>query len=86
MSHLPPAGRGKTPLDMQIMRRIMSNQLLEGINKNRLRPAFSPKANIDPERAASIGKVLGELQDYKDLAHDEALRSEEAVKNMATEK
>jgi len=86
MSQLPPSGRGKTPLDMQILRRIMSNQLLEGINKNRLRPTFSPKANIDPERAASIGKTLGELQDYRDLAHDESLKTEEAVKNLATEK
>jgi hypothetical protein len=86
MSQLPPPGRGKAPLDMQILRRFMSNQLLEGISKNRLRPTFSFKANIDPERAASIGKILGELQDYKDLAHDESLKTEETVKNMATEK
>jgi len=86
MSQLPPSGRVKNPLDMQIMRRVMSNLLLEGINKNRLRPAFSPKANIDPERAASIGKTLGELQDYRDLAHDEAIKTEEVAKSAATEK
>ena len=86
MSGLAPSGRHKAPLDMQILRRVMSNNLVEGINKSRLRPTFSPNANIDPERATAIGKTLGELQDYRDLAHDESLKTEEAVKHIATEK
>lgn len=64
----------------------MSNWLLEGINKARLRPTFSPTANVDPEQAASIGKILGELQDHRDLAHDESIKIEEEVKNIPIEK
>jgi chromosome segregation ATPase len=71
---------------MQIIKRVMSNFLLEGMSKNRIRASMSHKVNMDPARAEILGKTLGELQDYRDLAHDESLKTEQAVQNIVSEK
>lgn len=76
----------RNPLDMQIIKRVMSNFLLEGMSKNRIRPSMAQRVAADRGRAEILGKTLGELQDYRDLAHDESLKTEQAVQNIVTEK
>lgn len=76
----------KNPLDMQILKRQLTNKLLEGISKNRISASVAPKATMDPRKAENIGKTLGEIQDFRDLAHDESLRAEQAAREAATEK
>lgn len=76
----------KRPLDMQMVKRVMSNMLFEAVGANRIRPSIAPTTAMDPNKAEILGKTLGELQDNRDLAHDESLKAEQAVKEMATEK
>ena len=71
---------------MQIMKRMMSNLLLEGMSKNRIRASSTPKFNIDSSKAETLGKTLGELQDFRDLAHDESLKTENKLREVMTEK
>lgn len=78
--------RIRDPLDMQRVRRVMGNKLSEGVSQNRLRAANTPKSTLDPEKASVLGKTLGELQDYRDLAHDESLKTEQIAREAATEK
>ena len=71
---------------MQAVKRNMSNQLFEAVGANRIRPSMSAGTQMDPLMAEILGKTLGELQDYRDLAHDESLKAEQAARDAATEK
>ena len=82
MSSRPP----RKPLDMQAIKRVMSNQLFETIGANRIRSSVAPSNQIDPQKAEILGKTLGELQDFRDLAHDESLKTEQVARDVATEK
>lgn len=76
----------KKPLDMERVRRVMSNALLDGTRQNRLRASVNPDISVDPETNALLGKTLGELLDNRDLAHDEFLNTEKRARNVVTEK
>lgn len=82
MSGRPP----RNPLDLQILRRLMSNKLMEGISSNRIRASIAPTARMDPAKAEFLGKTLGEIQDCRDQAHEEAVNANRAIKDVATEK
>uniref|UniRef100_A0A7S3NLS4 Uncharacterized protein n=1 Tax=Euplotes crassus TaxID=5936 RepID=A0A7S3NLS4_EUPCR len=73
-------------LDWQAIKRIASNDLYEQIGANRIRPSVAPSTQIDPDRAEVLGKTLGELQDFRDLAHDESLKAEQIARDGASEK
>ena len=76
----------RKPLDMQAMKRVMSNQLYEAIGANRIRPSMTPSSKFNPQTAEILGKTLGELQDFRDLAHDESLKVEQTAREATTEK
>lgn len=76
----------KKKLDWQTIKRIASNQLYETVGQNRIKPTAPPSAQIDADKAEVLGKTLGELQDFRDLAHDESMKTEQIAREGATEK
>lgn len=60
--------------------------LSEEMSANRIRASIAPSSTMDPGKAVVLGKTLGELQDYRDLAHDESLKTEQVAREVATEK
>lgn len=82
MSGRPP----RNPLDLQILRRMMTNQLMEGISSNRVQASIAPTTRMDPAKAEFLGKTLGEIQDCRDQAHEEAVNANKVIKDVATEK
>lgn len=60
--------------------------LSEEMSANRIRASITPASTMDPRKAEILGKTLGELQDFRDLAHDESLKTEQVAREVATEK